>query len=148
MKAMLINTESQTVSVVDYDGTLEHAYKLIGCDTVDGRRLDEAGNYLFFDDSGLDRTPLRFFAIIGHPYPFAGNGLIVGPERDEKTSDVTSGLRVTVEFPTARQAVNMFNAQRREDQAALKEYRDRGIEVIDCGRTLVFDESTGEARAL
>lgn len=148
MKALLIDPWTQSVTPVDYDGELAHAYKLIDCDTIDGRKLDAAGNYLFFDDCGLDREPLRFFAIVGEPYPFAGRGLIVGPERDEKTQDVTTGLCITVEFPTARQAVNMWNAQRRDDGAAADELRAQGVTVIDAGRALAFDERTGEAEAL
>ena len=84
MKAILIDAVERTVSEVDYDNTLDHAYRLLRCDLVDVVHVSE-GDVMFVDDEGLltaesDDSP---FILFRNGWTFAGSGLIVGDADDE-----------------------------------------------------------------
>ena len=51
MKAILIDAVEKTVSEVNYENTLEHAYRLLRCDLVDVVHVDD--DVMFVDDEGL-----------------------------------------------------------------------------------------------
>lgn len=95
MKAILINSHTRSVSEVDYDGTLEDAYRLIGCQYVEAVGLDN-GDAIYVDEEGLLRNPVTFFSYEGvnneyQPY-FAGNGLIVGTIQNGDEAPVMTDL--------------------------------------------------------
>ena len=84
MKAILIDAVEKTVSEVNYENTLDQAYRLLRCDLVDVVHVSE-GDVMFVDDEGLltaesDDSP---FILFRNGWTFAGSGLIVGDADDE-----------------------------------------------------------------
>lgn len=60
--AILINPESKTITEVAFDGTLQHAYKLLDCDIVETVKLVN-GDVLLVDEEGLFKAKQHMFAI-------------------------------------------------------------------------------------
>ena len=84
MKAILIDAVEKTVSEVNYENTLDQAYRLLRCDLVDVVHVSE-GDVMFVDDEGLltaesDDSP---FILFRNGWTFAGSGLIVGDADDD-----------------------------------------------------------------
>lgn len=80
--AILIDPQSETVTEADgFDGSLEGAYKVMGCDLVDIVILPH-GNMLIVDDEGLLK-PNRAFKIEGYHSPLAGKALLVGDNYED-----------------------------------------------------------------
>lgn len=74
--AYLIDPVARTVTEVDYDGSLEQAYKLTGCNMIEQAHLSD-GNVLLVDEEGLFKSNL-YFIIDTYPQPLAGRALMVG----------------------------------------------------------------------
>lgn len=96
MKAILIDAVEKQVREVEYDGSLESAYSLLRCDTIDVVRINDE-NDMIVDDEGLlthesDDSP--FVAFPGGQR-IAGSVLIVGAVDDNGDSTSTS---LSVEF--------------------------------------------------
>lgn len=87
MKAILIdvvNKEVREVEVVNNDGSnLDSIYGHIGCELIDVVGIDQK-NDVYVDDEGLlNLTPnSMFFELKGFPNPLAGNGLVMGIDRE------------------------------------------------------------------
>lgn len=79
MKAFLIDPAKETITEVDYDGTLKHMYKLIGCDCVCTVTLNDKHDTIFLDDEGLYNAD-HFFRYDTYPNPLAGKGLVLGTD--------------------------------------------------------------------
>lgn len=80
MKAYLINSETKTITPVDYNGDYKTIYTHIGCDLFDVVYAESGGKKLsiFVDDEGLLNRPQHFFLLDGWAQPLAGNGLVLG----------------------------------------------------------------------
>lgn len=96
MKAILIDAFEKQVREVEYDGSLESAYSLLRCDTIDVIRVDDR-NDMIVDDNGLlvheeDDSP--FIAFPGGQ-KIAGSALVVGVADDNGDTTATS---LTAEF--------------------------------------------------
>lgn len=76
--AYLIDPETQTVTKVEYDGSLEQAYKLIGCDLVEQVHLNN-DNVLIVDEEGMFFKK-HHFTIKGYPQWIAGKAIMVGAD--------------------------------------------------------------------
>ena len=65
MKAYLINSETKTVTPVDYNGDYKTIYTLIGCELFDivYAQVDEHKLNIFVDDEGLLNNPQHFLSI-------------------------------------------------------------------------------------
>lgn len=99
MKGILINSAEQTISFVevakDENGSsLQSMYNLIGCECVTCFGID-FNHDVWVDDEGLlNLNPItsKFFLYKGYPQPIAGNGLILGVDREGDTCDTTLTL--------------------------------------------------------
>jgi hypothetical protein len=129
MKAILIDAVEKTVSEVNYENTLEHAYRLLRCDLVDVVHVDD--DVMFVDDEGLlaaesDDSP---FFLLRNGWTFAGSGLIVGDADEEGET-----TPCTVDADAVRDGV-VF--------ATRKELRDRyGIDPQPGFGFVAFNEET------
>jgi hypothetical protein len=94
MRVIFIDAEKRTVEDrhIDVKTTrecLDAYYALIGngCDTIEIATYLEKDDVVFVDEEGLLKQNEHFFDIGAHQ-PFAGNGVIVGPEVGEFATDV------------------------------------------------------------
>jgi len=80
MKAILINSEKQEVTEVEYDGNWETIRKWIGgnCSIFTTVQLYENGDTAFVDDEGLFNGTITAFHHKNYPDPLMGNALILG----------------------------------------------------------------------
>lgn len=129
MKAILIDAVEKTVSEVDYDNTLEHAYRLLRCDLVDVVHVSE-GNVMFVDDEGLltaesDDSP--FFVLL-NGWTFAGSGLIIGDSDDE--GDTTP---CTVDADDVRDGVVFANRKELREQFGIDPQPGFGFTIFNEG---------------
>ncbi len=73
---------------------LDTYYKLIGCDCITIGYTFPNGDTLFVDDVGLLKDPKHFFRVRGIDYEYAGNGVIIGTERElDDEVDVKTDLK-------------------------------------------------------
>ena len=92
MNAILINSTEKSVTVVEYDGKLKTAYRMLDTDCIKIAHFDNSGDAIFIDDDWIQNGKVNCFSIRGYPSPIIGNGLLVGPENvdgvgiDPKTS--------------------------------------------------------------
>ena len=91
MKAILIDVKNQLVKEVEHDDTLDNIYELIDCRTFDVVSID-GKNSIYVDDEGLYREDQLYFEYFGteHSVRLAGNGLILGLDRDSGDSISTT----------------------------------------------------------
>lgn len=104
MKAYHINSAEQTVTEVEYYG-LEDLQTLVGGYIECAYRYPN-GDVLYVDEEGLFKQVDHWFAIPERTdQPFAGNGVLVGPERGPDTVETfdpvhtVEQLRRKVAFP-------------------------------------------------
>ena len=103
MKAILIDAVKREVREVEYNGTLENIYDLVGCDIVEAPRVEDNGDAVYVDEEGLLKPQQNFFVYDGYPQPLAGNGLLLGVNgRGESISPKTS-------IETVRRKVKFMN---------------------------------------
>jgi hypothetical protein len=91
MKAILIDPEARTVTLVEHEGDYRNILKTIEVELFTCVKLDEK-NILFVDDEGLLHDPRYFFEIANYPQPLAGKGLILGTTDDGDSTDATLTL--------------------------------------------------------
>lgn len=102
MKAILINAEHKTIAAVtisnDADKRLKECQQLLGGYLCIAHEVDEF-NTLFVDDEGLFKEENNWFTFAGsnQPYPFKGNGLILGVDDCGETVDCTCTLEQIAE---------------------------------------------------
>lgn len=110
MKAILIDSRSQSINVIDFAGGLQEIYRLLGCDVVDAVYLPN-GDCIYVDDEGLLKGPTQFFYAVGMYAPLAGNGLVVGSGKDGEDADCLSTLEdLQINFLTPSEALAMAEA--------------------------------------
>jgi hypothetical protein len=83
MRAYVIDSTNETVTEATYNGNHTEIYKLGSFDTFDVVTFNEYGDTVFVDDNGLiiEEYP-RFFKIEGTYNPLAGNGVVLGLDRE------------------------------------------------------------------
>lgn len=96
MRALLIDPFEQTITVIDYDGSLDMLQKLVG-GNIEIAHIFDNEDTLFVNEEGLalqedaikgKAEAWRSCAFdIGAHQPFSGRGVIVGEEIDEKSTD-------------------------------------------------------------
>ena len=87
MRAILIDPHRQTVEFHSIDYRFGSLQAAVGGSIAFGTQL-KTGDVLYVDDMGLLKANPTFFALRGRP--FAGRGLLVGPERGAFPIDVVS----------------------------------------------------------
>ena len=108
MKAYLIDSETKTITPVDYNGDYKTIYTHIGCDLFDIVYAESGGHRIsvFVDDEGLLNNPQHFFMLDGWAQPLAGNGLVLGDVDEEgETLAAPDDLDLS---PTIRTAAGRF----------------------------------------
>lgn len=106
--------------------------------TVGCRMPDD--HVLFVDDEGLFKPQAWFFRLLGMDRPFAGNGVIVGPERYDDNGDYQGTEDVPpLWLPYVRRAVE-FLPRARVDAWAKANASDAEIAItnLDTGETEVI----------
>jgi hypothetical protein len=93
MKAILIDTNTEEIKEIEFDGTLHHIYELVDCATFDVVRIDET-NGIYVDDEGLFVEDQIFFTYHGNQtsLTLAGNGLVLGVNGGGETISPTITL--------------------------------------------------------
>ncbi len=113
MKAYLINSETKTITPVDYNGDYKTIYTHIGCDLFDIVYAESGGHRIsvFVDDEGLLNNPQHFFMLEGWAQPLAGNGLVLG-DADEEGETLAApddlDLSPTITFLSLQQVRDMY----------------------------------------
>ena len=113
MKAYLINSETKTITPVDYNGDYKTIYTHIGCDLFDIVYAESGGHRIsvFVDDEGLLNNPQHFFMLDGWADPLAGNGLVLG-DADEEGETLAApddlDLSPTITFLSLQQVRDMY----------------------------------------
>ena len=113
MKAYLINSETKTITPVDYNGDYKTIYTHIGCDLFDIVYAESGGHRIsvFVDDEGLLNNPQHFFLLDGWADPLAGNGLVLG-DADEEGETLAApddlDLSPTITFLSLQQVRDMY----------------------------------------
>jgi hypothetical protein len=84
MEAYFIDAKNKSVSVVDYDGNYKSISKIIGCDIFTVVNINNDGDHIFIDDEGLiiEQDDQNYFWFDGYPQMLAGNGLVLGTDRE------------------------------------------------------------------
>lgn len=113
MKAYLINSETKTITPVDYNGDYKTIYTHIGCDLFDIVYAESGGHSLsvFVDDEGLLKNAQHFFMLDGWAQPLAGNGLVLGDaDEDGETLAAPDDLDLspTITFLSLQQVRDMY----------------------------------------
>lgn len=109
MKAFLIDPFTRTITEVEYDGSLEHMYQLIGCDSVEAVKLTDSGDCVWVDEEGLLKNPTHFFYIGNYPGELAGKGLVLGTDGGGNTVPCA-----TITLPLLLRSVAYMNMQKGE----------------------------------
>lgn len=95
MRAIFIDSTARTIEEIELpEGEAEHLAELqkrVG-GYIELATQFPNGDTLFVDEEGLFKENQQFFVIIGGHQPFAGNGVIVGPEVDERQSPAKTQL--------------------------------------------------------
>jgi hypothetical protein len=104
MRAILIDPYTKSISEISYDGTLESAYNLISCYTIQAVSIGH-DHVVYVDEEGLLHEPKPFWQWQGAPNPIAGKGLIISIDSEGDDAPATVSLesiasRVT--FPAVR----------------------------------------------
>ena len=89
-KAILINVKNETIEEIVIGEGIQPIYDAIEVDCFDVVGIDER-NTIYVDDNGLlTLTPsTKFFSIEGYYQPLAGNGLILGINRNTLRKKLT-----------------------------------------------------------
>ena len=88
MKAIFIDSKNRKISEVEIpkQGTLKAWYKVIGCEIVEvATYINSHNDSILVDEEGLIKEinpDSPFFIYSGSHQPFAGNGLIIGVDKE------------------------------------------------------------------
>lgn len=105
-KGILIDVKNETITEVQV-GDYKDIQKKIGCDLFDVVQIDEE-NDVYVDDEGLlsvDKDS-KFFGFKGSNVKLAGNGLVLGNNRNTGDSKNTT---LTVEY--LKERIEFFNLE-------------------------------------
>lgn len=118
MKAFKIDCEKQEVYEVDYDATdYKETNKQIGCHTMSCAIIFDKEDGLMVDDEGLLGGPTKGFNFRspdGIDWKFAGNGVLIGCDKDGNSQEVQMNLEEFKKMVTGWM-----------DKKALQEYKDQ-----------------------
>ena len=88
MRAVLIDVYNKEIKEVTLDPSknmLKQYHDHIKCDTMTVAHYINNHDSILVDDEGLLKSPKHFFHYEGGHQPFAGNGLILGLNREGET---------------------------------------------------------------
>ena len=91
MRAIIIDPVLRTVEPYTVDRRLASLQAAVGGLIAFATDLD-TGDVLYVNDEGLFADQPKFFALAGAHQPFAGRGLLVGPERHGVVTDVITPI--------------------------------------------------------
>src|SRR6516165_9985592 len=93
MRAIVINSEAQSVTETDIDGKLHSLQGIVGglIDPV-YPGLEGTDHHCYVNDEGLLNNPQHFFMFKDGHQPLAGNGVILGTTDDGHEADCTLPL--------------------------------------------------------
>jgi hypothetical protein len=135
MKAILIEVSAQDIRAADYDDYKDLQDMVGGLLTT--AKTWPSGDLLFVDDEGLLKRQAHFFRIAGRDQPFAGNGVVVGPDRYDDAGDCLGAdapgiaikqLRAEVTFLSRAQADAWGRANASEPAVTLYSLTTDGLE--------------------
>ena len=116
MKAILIDVENKSVTMVEVDdkNVLKDWYRLMGCQMVEVAHYFDNHDSVLVDEEGLFSLDAntKFFSIEGGHQPFAGNGLVVGVDRNGNSVSPKITLEEVqnkVKFHTLREVQRMVS---------------------------------------
>lgn len=89
MRSILIDPAKRAVVPYRINGSVASLQAAVGSLIAFATQLD-TGDVLYVDDEGLLRDNPSFFAIAGGRHPYAGRGLLVGPETYGAITDVVA----------------------------------------------------------
>jgi hypothetical protein len=92
VKAILIDAVNRSVSLVKIEPKLEEYYKLIDCDLMQIALEFPNRDTIMVDEEGLLKEAKYFFTHKDGYQPFAGNGLVLGTDREGETVDVKTSV--------------------------------------------------------
>ena len=82
MKALLINSQTRTITEVSYTGKLDDAYRLLNCAMIEAPVSFSNGDTMYCDEEAWlnvsEDDDLHGFMLPGWSYSILGNALIVG----------------------------------------------------------------------
>jgi hypothetical protein len=82
VEAYFIDAANKTVTRIEYDGNWRNISKTIGCDRFTVVNVNEHGDGIFLDDEGHYEDDQNYFWFDGYPTMLAGNGLVLGTDKD------------------------------------------------------------------
>ena len=92
MKAILIDSINKEVKEVEIGKGIDEMYKFLNCECFTIASYLPKNDAIFVDDEGLMNGPDVFFTYEGAHQPFAGNGLIMGSDRNGESVDCKISL--------------------------------------------------------
>ena len=87
MKAILIDAKNREVKEIEIGKGIDEMYKFLECQYFTIASYLDKGDAIFVDDEGLMNGTDIFFTYEGAHQPFAGNGLIMGSNRNGESID-------------------------------------------------------------
>ena len=96
MKAILIDAYNKKIKEVTLDVSkdmLDQYHEHIKCDTMTVAHYINNHDAILVDDEGLLKSPRHFFHYTDGHQPFAGNGLILGIDKQGETEECNISLK-------------------------------------------------------
>ena len=88
MKSIFIDSENKTITDIDLKGDLQSWYDIIKCELVEVAHYFNDHDSIMVDEEGMLKSLENFFSVEGsHQEFFAGNGLVVGVDKEGNTVD-------------------------------------------------------------
>ena len=82
MEAYFIDAANKEVRLIDYNGDWKTIDGIIGCEIFTVVNVNNEGDSIFLDDEGHYVDDQNYFWFEGYPTMMAGNGLVLGTNRD------------------------------------------------------------------
>lgn len=82
MRAILIDSEKQSVEEIDFEGNYETINQILGSDIYEHAQENGNSSFICVDEEGLLKQPKHFFKCTLYPTPLAGRGLILSSKND------------------------------------------------------------------
>lgn len=133
------NNQQIRMARIPADNNLDDLHRLVGGLLTVGCRMQD-DHVLFVDDEGLFKPQAWFFRLRGRDQLYAGNGVIVGPERYDHNGDYLGtddvpliwlyAMRLSVEFVSRVQADAWAKANASEPEISITNLDTGETEVI------------------
>lgn len=99
MRAIFIDARNKTVSEIQLGKDYKEISKKIGCDLFTVATTYDNGDGVFVDDEGLINGTFDFFFCPAiYPHPLAGNGIILGSDREGDSVSAKTAIADLGEF--------------------------------------------------